>query len=486
MARRVVQSGRFRRRLTIAFVLVAAVSSGALALGAFGLVRNARLDDSLARAAADARFRLVVAQDFLPLDDDRSRQLLTSLERAGLHAVLVADAHPTPSNPDVDPALPQRLRSVVAAGQIGYERLVTAGRPVLLIGGRIPGSTAELYLITSEDRLDHDLDQLATVLAAGWLAVVVAAALIGTMLARRTLEPVGRASEAARAVAEGLLATRLPVEGRDEFGVWAASFNQMAEALQVKIDALAAAGERERRFTADVAHELRTPVTSLVAAASLLREHLDRLPAETRRPAELLVGDTMRLRHLVEELMEISRLDAGAAPAPAEEVDLTVLLGGMLRAHGWNDRVNVDGEAVLATDPRRLERIVANLVGNGVEHGTPPVRVDIATDPHAVRVRVRDNGPGIPDAHLPHLFERFYKADPSRTGTGSGLGLAIASENARLLGGRITASNAPGGGAEFEFTLPVARLLHDGEAVDDLAADGVKTAPTRSARGRSR
>jgi two-component system sensor histidine kinase MtrB len=129
-------------------------------------------------------------------------------------------------------------------------------------------------------------------------------------------------------MAEGLLETRLPVETRDEFGAWAASFNEMAEALGEKIRALSEAQDRERRFTSDVAHELRTPLAALVGEASLLREHLDRLPEETRRPAELLIGDVARLRKLVDDLLEISRLEAGREELRAERVDVKLLREG--------------------------------------------------------------------------------------------------------------------------------------------------------------
>ena len=143
-----------------------------------------------------------------------------------------------------------------------------------------------------------------------------------------------QASEAARSLAEGLLETRLPVEGRDEFGSWAQSFNEMAAALETKIADLSAAQARERRFTADVAHELRTPLTALVGEASLLAEHLDRMPGDSRRPAELLIADVGRLRRLVEDLMEISRFDAGAEGVHSEPVALRSLVDGHDRQRG--------------------------------------------------------------------------------------------------------------------------------------------------------
>src|SRR6266542_2981533 len=259
MAARAVPPGRLRRRLTVAFVLVAGVAAAVLAVGSYLMVRQARLDDSVQQAAVDARYQLVLAREFLPLEDERRASLLASFEHSGRHVALVV----------------------------------------------------------------------------GWVVVVLLAAGVGHVLARRTLEPVGRASQAARAVAEGLLATRLPVRGRDEFGAWAASFNEMAAALETKIAALSAAQARERRFTADVAHELRTPVTALVAEASLLREHLDRMPEDARRPAELVVQDVARLRRLGEELMEISRLDAGRESLEAGTVDVPALVRSVVGARGW-------------------------------------------------------------------------------------------------------------------------------------------------------
>jgi signal transduction histidine kinase len=279
---------------------------------------------------------------------------------------------------------------------------------------------------------------------------------IGVLLARRTLRPVARASDAARSLAEGLLETRLPVEGRDEFGVWAQSFNEMAAALESKISALSAAQARERRFTADVAHELRTPLTALVGEASLLSEHLDVMPAQSRRPAELLIADVGRLRRLVEDLMEISRLDAGAESVRAESIDLGALVTGAVRSQGWDGQVRLDATSVRVTsDPRRLERIVVNLVDNALTHGGRGVSVAVRRDGSGAVVEVADRGPGIEPDHLAHLFERFYKADPSRSGRGTGLGLAIAQENARLLGTRIEVWSEPGRGTRFTLRLGV-------------------------------
>jgi signal transduction histidine kinase len=170
------------------------------------------------------------------------------------------------------------------------------------------------------------------------------------------------------------------------------------------------------------------------------------------------------LRRLVEDLMEISRLDAGTQPVRWEPVDLASLVGTALRARGWDQRVRLDTEEVVTrSDPRRLERIVANLIGNALEHGGREVSVRVGRDGIGAFVEVADRGRGIAPTDVPHLFDRFYKADPSRAGPGSGLGLAIALENARLLGGDIDVWSELGSGTRFTLRLPVTEPLQGGE-----------------------
>jgi two-component system sensor histidine kinase MtrB len=348
--------------------------------------------------------------------------------------------------------------------------------------------------------------------------LVVLGAIAGYLLSRRLVAPIRVASLAAQRMAQGDLTIRLQA-GNDEFGVLAASFNRMAENLQTKMADLEAGQARERRFVADVTHELRTPVSALVGEASLmnrllkkavsprepggyaqekdpmsangsapreigdeisrrpvgsggqdvelqqpseptLESHPGACPPEVVRLAELVSTDTARLRQLVDDLLEISRLDAQAAETVMESVDLADFARRLLIAHGWADSVQVLEKGppepfVLRTDKRRAERILVNLVENAFHHGRAPVWIELRHAGEVIDVTVADSGPGIPPEHLAHIFDRFYKADPSRsTSRGSGLGLAIARENARLLGGDIKAENAPGGGARFVLTLP--------------------------------
>jgi two-component system sensor histidine kinase MtrB len=431
-------------------------------------VREARLSDSVDRAIDQARFNLVLAGETLerPPTAESVERLLDAYERrGGFVTVGSAGRREFSSSLSIGARqVPTDLRPLVARGQLSYERTDVAEVPYLVVGGHVPGRDAELYYFFSEENLWDELAQLRNILLIGLLAVVALATLAGVVLARRILSPVARASAAAHSLAEGLLETRLPIERTDEFGAWAASFNEMADALEAKITALSQAQARERRFTADVAHELRTPLTALVAEASLLAEQLDRMPPDARRPAELLVADVRRLADLVEDLMEISRLDAGTTPLREEDVDLASLVEAIVRSRRWDGRVRVEGdEVVLSSDARRLERIVANLIGNALEHGGREVGVRVGRDGISPFVEVTDHGPGIRREDLPHVFDRFYKTDPSRASPGSGLGLAIALENARLLGGDIDVWSEVGTGTRFTLRLPVTKPLQGGE-----------------------
>ncbi len=346
-----------------------------------------------------------------------------------------------------------------------------------MVGGQVADTDAELYFVFSEQELEDELGQLRTILLVGVLILALVGTLVGAILARRTLAPVGRASAAAQSLAEGLLETRIPVESADEFGAWAASFNEMAEALEAKITALSQAEARERRFTSDVAHELRTPLTALVGEAELLGEHLDQMPADARRPAELLIADVARLRRLVDDLMEISRLDASGETLHLEPVDLAALVQAIVRSRGWDGvRIEAPDAARLVTDPRRLERIVANLIGNAVEHGGGDVVVSV----RGTTIEVSDDGPGIPAGDLPHVFDRFYKADRARSAGGSGLGLAIALENARLLDATLDVASEEGRGTRFTLRLPVTEPLHDRDGAVAGHDDDGEQSPRRN------
>lgn len=291
---------------------------------------------------------------------------------------------------------------------------------------------------------------------------------------RRVLGPVRRLAEAARQMSGGDLSVRIEPTGRDELARLVTSFNAMASDLEDKVSELQRMGARARQFAGDVSHELRTPLTAMTAVADILPGH----PGLTgdAAAAQLVRQEILHLNRLVEDLIEISRFDAGTAQLVTDDTDVATAVTGCLRARGWTDvRTDVPAGLTVWLDPRRFDVIIANLVGNALRHGGPPVIVTARAEPDSrgsgqLAVEVRDHGPGLPPAAIAHVFDRFYKADSARARSeGSGLGLAIAGENARLHGGHIEAGNHPGGGAVFTVTLPCG----SGHAMDGMVAHAV-------------
>jgi two-component system sensor histidine kinase MtrB len=329
------------------------------------------------------------------------------------------------------------------------------------------------------------LAQLRVGLLVAALAAIGIALLTARLVARWILRPVAAGGRAARRIADGDLAARVPEGGRDEFGRWATEFNRMATSLEATVARLEAAQERNRQFVADVSHELRTPLTALVAEASLIEGGMGDLSPDARRAAELLVADVRRLRALVDDLMEISRFDAAAEILRLEPVDLGRVVTGVVAARLPEAAVTIPREPVMVdSDPRRLDRILGNLLDNARAHA-PGVTVEVAltTTREGTMVIVADRGPGVPTDALPRLFDRFYKADPSRRSGSSGLGLAIAAEHAALLGATLRARGRPGGGMIFVLTLPVTRSLPPGDAAEtNEDDDGIAYEPASRIR----
>ena len=296
--------------------------------------------------------------------------------------------------------------------------------------------------------------QLETALVAIGVVLIGLAVSTARSLGQRVLRPVGELAIAADRMAAGDLSVRLRPHGDDELADVGRSFDIMAESLEDSVRTLQQMETTARRFAADVSHELRTPLTAMTAVTDVLSAQTRDMTPEAARATDLVVREIRHLDRLVSDLIEMSRFDAGTALLNAELVDVRSAITTSLEVRGWADQVDVDVEPGLMAhlDLRRFDVIVANLVGNAVKYGRPPVSV---TARGGLVVEVADHGPGIPEDALPHLFERFFKADAARARSdGSGLGLAIALENARLHGGELRAGNRPGGGALFRLTLP--------------------------------
>ena len=275
-------------------------------------------------------------------------------------------------------------------------------------------------------------------------------------------------------MSDGDLSVRVEPKGRDELAQLTTTFNEMAAALESKIGELERMETRARQFAGDVSHELRTPLTAMTAVADILPGQPG-LTGDAAAAAQLVSQEIRHLNRLVADLIEISRFDAGTAQLVVDNTDVAAAVAACLRARGWADVVtDIPTGLTMPLDRRRFDVILANLIGNALCHGRPPVTVQASIQPadggEQLALVVRDHGSGIPAEALPHVFERFYKAGTARSRSeDSGLGLAIAWENTRLHGGRIEAANHPGGGALFTLCLPVRRtgpaVLPDGEPV---------------------
>ncbi|MDJ0385710.1 HAMP domain-containing sensor histidine kinase [Streptomyces sp. G-G2] len=478
-----------RLRLLLVFALVALTAAVSASGIAYWLNREAVLTRTQDAALGDFRQEMQNRAAALPADPSQEELQRTAELMAGsspgYSVLLVRDGKDGrrifgaagPDSFGLDD-VPKSLQQAVndrqkttsansAEFHMYWQRTKPGGNPYLVGGTRIVGGGPTGYMYKSLAQERDDLNALAWSLCIATGLALLGSALLAQAAARTVLKPVQRLGDAARKLGEGHLDTRLDVSGTDELADLSHTFNMTAEALEKKVADMSAREESSRRFVADMSHELRTPLTALTAVAEVLEEEADTFDPMIAPAVGLVVSETRRLNELVENLMEVTRFDAGTARLVLDDVDVADQVTACIDARAWLDAVELEAERgiVVRLDPRRLDVILANLIGNALKHGGSPVRVSVrvsdpAEDPdrgHSwLVIEVKDNGPGIPEEVLPHVFDRFYKASASRPRSdGSGLGLSIAVENAHIQGGDITAANGGGGGAVFTLRLPV-------------------------------
>jgi two-component system, OmpR family, sensor kinase len=344
----------------------------------------------------------------------------------------------------------------------GRRHLVLVQPVTLPEFGGLSGERFYLEQVASLAAADSLLDQLRLYVLVGILAGTLIGVLAGLGLTRAVLRPLDRMVSTAEAISGGDLGRRLRLPlGRNEVARLGRAFDHMVDRLASTLDA-------QRRFVADASHELRTPLTSLEGLSEMLMMGADRGDTHVvQRTLRSMHGELRRMSRLVNDLLTLSRLDSTATVSPVR-VDAGKLLAEVAAqmepvavAQQVRLVVNGNGPAIVNGEPDKLRQVVLNLVDNAVRY-TPSggeVRLASGSDPAAgeVRIEVQDTGPGIPLADLPHIFDRFYRGDPSRTrATGnSGLGLAIARAIVRAHGGAIRVESPPGQGARFTVVLPM-------------------------------
>ncbi|MBC7591445.1 MAG: HAMP domain-containing histidine kinase [Salinibacterium sp.] len=384
------------------------------------------------------------------------------IQSSGLDQSLISD--------DLRAAVQSSTELRTVSQPVGLTQSNGTVEPGLVFGTTldIRGSRYELYLVYNIQDLQQTLDLVQRTLILGGLALVLLIGAVTFVVVRLVVGPVQLAAETSQKLAGGQLEVRIPVRGDDVIATLARSFNGMAASLQSQITRLAALSQVQQRFVSDVSHELRTPLTTIRLAGDVLYDQRDTFSPSAARTAELLHTQVQRFELLLADLLEMSRYDAGAVDMEIEPTSLVRLVedaiesvSSLSESKGSQLRLVAPGGYFEAeVDSRRIRRILQNLLGNAIDHGEgKPIVVWVDSDQDAVAIAVRDYGVGMTNAAMERVFDRFWRADPSRqrvTG-GTGLGLAISLEDAALHGGWLEVWSAPGAGSCFRLTLPRVR-----------------------------
>jgi signal transduction histidine kinase len=471
-----------RVRLVVAFGLGALALCVVLAAVTFGVTRSYLLNQREGSAERQAQARADTVAEALRTRGARAGEILSGLRStAGTQSLLHLSGQWYTSSVGVGPNdVSEALKRGVEAGISEHQRVKVSGNPVLVIGIPIASYGAQYYEIAPLSELNSTLHTLSSVLIVASAGVTIFGAALGFWTSRRLLSPLTRVASISREIAGGRLDARIGPSPDRELATLSAAFNDMADALQERI-------HRERRFTADVSHELRSPLTVLSASVGALEARRDELSERSRTALDLLSAEIRRFSQLVEDLLEISRMDAGTAVA-LEPVCLAqiVLRAQMLGTVKTPIRIEVDADVMYTLvlgDKRRLERIVANLLDNADRYAASTIEMHLrkATldGERRVLLTVDDDGPGVPEADRQRIFDRFARsagAGRRGDGGGAGLGLALVRQHVDLHRGSISVATSHLGGARFSVDLPEHQAVWDLPDADVAAA--MPPAPT--------
>jgi two-component system, OmpR family, sensor histidine kinase MtrB len=444
---------RLRARVTLFFALTALAASLGLAVVTYAVARNYLLDQRVSTAQSQAYNNAKAVRDELRAPTGNVRELLLQLrtEGTGFAILLLPPNQSYYSNIRFqEEVLPPALVANVDRGINGYQRFDVDGEPYLGVGIKVAEFDGLYFEAFPLDTTQRTLGAIATALGIGAAVTALLAAGVGWWTNRRLLQPLTRVAKAAEDIAAGGLDTRMPPETDPDLSRLATSFNDMADAVQTRI-------EREARFASDVSHELRTPITALSAAVEVLDARRADLPDRTQQALDVVVSQVRRFDQMVVDLLELSRIDAGSTELHREAVQVADLIGRINQRYGFPDvpiDVAADVPATAQLDKLRFERVLANLLDNANQHGGGPIRVSVArAGTRAIALTVDDAGPGVARGERSRIFERFARGSAARHKIGTGLGLALVAEHAQAHGGDAWVEDRPGGGARFVATF---------------------------------
>ena len=459
-----------RRRILLTFAIGSLLLSVLLAFLTYGFARSSVVQqhDDTSRAAARRDATLVF--EALRGRPTTPQPAIDDLERVGVERPLIwyNDEWRGRGTGYDETAVPEALRTTVVDDRVASRMIVTVGsEPNLLVGYPLdPIDDATYFEFFSLEDVNETLRSVRLSLILGTVITTALGIALGSFAARRAVRPVGVAAQAAKAIAGGRLDTRLEPTEDPDLSVLANSFNDMANSLQTRI-------ERDARFASDVSHELRSPLMTLSASVEVLEARRDEMPERAQAALDLLKSDVIRFQGLVEDLLEISRFDAGAVRLHMEELLVAEFVRQAVAVSSAPETpVSVEprAETVLINgDRRRLARVVANLIDNARLHGdgAPAItitEVDEADEPVTlVQIAVEDHGPGVPEEERNLVFERFARgggAGRRASNDGAGLGLSLVDEHVRMHGGRVWVTDRLDGdkGARFVIQLPAEEI----------------------------
>ena len=450
---------RLRTRVTLFFAFIALLAGIVLLGVTYGFARNDLLDEELA-AARTQTFRnadLVRAQ--LTVDPEEIGIFFDDVLRTDPNgfAVLAYDdpAAPRPVTDLRHPIsdFPDRLVDAVSAGRSGSQNATIDGDDYVTVGVHIAEYDAGYFEAFPLEDTEATLTAILTALTLGAAGTMLLATLFGLATSRRLLRPLSQVADAAEDIASGGLDTRLEPESDPDLDRLAGSFNEMADAVQTRI-------EREARFASDVSHELRSPITALTAAVEVLDARRDDIPERTQQALDVVVDQVRRFDSMVIDLLELARLDAGVTDLNVEDLDLVDLTRRVASRFGEPDVPIVVAPGTptqVALDKVRFERILGNLLENARNHGGGALRIELApARGRRFRLAVEDGGPGVAQGERDRIFERFARGSAARHRIGTGLGLALVAEHSTAMGGVAWVEDRVGGGSRFVVELPTA------------------------------
>lgn len=447
-----------RSRLTAAFALGAALLSTLLAVVTYTLVRD-NLVSQRETSATDQAFRdASFVRDGLRRAGAEPAQLLANLDPTGASPFVLIDD--VPYSTDLDIGLnefPEAVRETVIDGRPSRMRYSLDGTARVAIGVPLPAVNAFYFESASFEDIESALNSLTLALLVAGGLTTIAGASLGAAAGRSVLRPLAEVRQAAAAIAGGRLDTRVSTVDDADLGALVTSFNDMARALQERI-------ERDARFASDVSHELRSPLTTLSASIEVLEGKRHEMPERAQAALDLLVADVQRFTAMVADLLEISRFDAGNASLQLDDVRIAELVSLAVGLRRTAVDVEIEPAAsacMVQVDKRRLVRVLANLLDNADAYGGGATLVSVEVADNDVRIAVTDEGPGVDAADRIRIFERFSRggtvAGRRGAGEGVGLGLALVKEHIGLHGGRVWVEDGPDGiGARFVVELPLA------------------------------